>query len=67
VSISGHEALLLRAAERATLLGTPFESLADYVHRIAAEEADAKVVSFADMRDKLRPPATAAVTETTPH
>ena len=57
----------VRAATRASLLGTPFECLADYVHRIAAEEAAAKVVlPFADWRDRLRPPATAAVTETTP-
>jgi hypothetical protein len=47
-----------RAAYRAALLGEPFESLADYIHRIAAEEAAAKVVSFADMRDKLRPTET---------
>ena len=50
----------MRAATRATLLGTPFECLFDYVRRIAAEEAAAKIVSFADMREKLRP------TETTP-
>ena len=48
----------VRAATEAILLGRPFESLADYVHRIAAEAEAAKVVSFADMRDKLRPPAT---------
>jgi hypothetical protein len=53
-----------RAATRATLLGTPFESLADYVHRMAAEEeAAAKVVSFADMRAKLRPATITTDTE----
>ena len=45
----------MRAANRANLLGTPFECLADYIHRIAAEEAAAKVVNFAEMRAKLRP------------
>jgi hypothetical protein len=44
-----------RAAYRAALLGTPFESLADWAARTIAEEAAAKVVSFADMREKLRP------------
>jgi len=53
-----NRAAYVRAANRATLLGKPFESLADYVHRIAAEEPAAKVVSFSDMREKLRPPAT---------
>jgi hypothetical protein len=47
-----------RAAYRATLLGEPFESLADWAARTIAAEAAAKVVSFADMREKLRPPAT---------
>jgi hypothetical protein len=47
------------AAALAVLFGTPFESLADWAARTVAEEAAAKVVSFADMRDKLRPPATA--------
>jgi hypothetical protein len=37
------------------LTGAPFESLADVCRRQAAEEAAAKVVSFADMREKLRP------------
>jgi hypothetical protein len=46
----------LRAAKAAELLGTPFVSLVDAVHRQAEEEAAAKVVSFADMRRKLRPP-----------
>jgi hypothetical protein len=46
----------LRAAVSAELLGTPFMSLVDAVHRQAEEEAAAKVVSFADMRRKLRPP-----------
>jgi hypothetical protein len=48
----------VRAATRATLLGTPFECLVDYVRRIAAEEEAAKVVSFADWRKKLRPALT---------
>jgi hypothetical protein len=47
----------LRAAVLAELLGTPFMSLVDAVHRQAEEEAAAKVVSFADMRRKLRPSA----------
>jgi hypothetical protein len=47
----------LRAAVSAVLLGTPFVSLIDAVHRQAAEEAAAKVVNIADMRRKLRPPA----------
>ena len=63
MSIAGHEALLLRAAERATLLGTPFESLADWAARKIAEEAAAKVINLADMRDKLRPPATTTTTQ----
>ena len=52
----------MRGAERAILLGEPFECLFDYVRRIAAEEAAAKVVSFAERREKLRP----ASTTTTP-
>jgi hypothetical protein len=47
----------VRAATRAMLTGKPFETLADACRRQAAEEAAAKVVSFADMREKLRPPA----------
>ena len=66
MSISDQE-VYERAAYRAALLGTPFETLADWAARKIAAEATAKVVSFADMREKLRPPATAAVTETTPH
>ena len=57
------EEAYMRAANRANLLGEPFESLADWAARAIAAEAAAKVVSFADMREKLRPPATAAVTE----
>jgi hypothetical protein len=57
MSIAGQEAYV-RAATRAILLGKPFETLVDAVHRLAAEEAAAKVVSFADWREKLRPPAT---------
>ena len=48
----------MRAAERAILLGEPFESLADWAARAIAAEAAAKVVSFADMRAKLKPEAT---------
>jgi hypothetical protein len=58
MSIAGHEALLLRAAERAILLGRPFESLADYVRRMAAEEAAAKVIHLSDIRAKLSAEAT---------
>jgi dihydroxyacid dehydratase/phosphogluconate dehydratase len=53
----------VRAATGAMLTGQPFESLADACRRQAAEEAAAKVVSFADMRTKLRPLLTAATTE----
>ena len=49
----------LRAAVSAKLLGTPFVSLVDAVHRQAAEAAAANVVSISDMRRKLRPPPTA--------
>jgi hypothetical protein len=52
------DALLVRAATRATLLGEPFECLADYVRRMAAEEAAAKILPFADWREKLRPAST---------
>jgi hypothetical protein len=45
----------VRAATGAMLTGTPFESLADWAARQKAEEAAAKVVSFADMRARLRP------------
>jgi hypothetical protein len=45
----------VRAATGAMLRGQPFETLVDACRRHAAEEADAKVVSFADMREKLRP------------
>jgi hypothetical protein len=54
MSDRAHEAYV-RAAERAILLGEPFESLADWVARAIAAEAAAKVVSFADKRTKLRP------------
>jgi hypothetical protein len=47
----------LRAAVSAVLLGTPFVSLVEAAHRQAEEEAAAKVVSIADFRRKLRPPA----------
>jgi hypothetical protein len=45
----------VRAATHAMLTGQPVETLADACRRQAAEEAAAKVVSFADMRMKLRP------------
>jgi hypothetical protein len=45
----------VRAATGAMLTGKPFETLVDACRRQAAEEAAAKVVSFADMRTKLRP------------
>jgi hypothetical protein len=45
------------AAASAALFGAPFESLADWAAQQKAEEAAAKVVSFADMREKLRPPS----------
>jgi hypothetical protein len=43
------------AAASAALFGTPFESLADWAAQQKAKEDAAKVVSFADMREKLRP------------
>jgi hypothetical protein len=52
--LTDHEAYM-RAANRANLLGTPFECLADYVRRLAAEEAAAKIINLAEMRAKLRP------------
>lgn len=42
-------------ATDAMLIGEPFQSLADACRRQAAEEATSKVVSFADLRAKLRP------------
>jgi hypothetical protein len=45
----------LCAATGAMLAGQPFESLVDACRRRAAEDAAAKIVSFADMRKKLRP------------
>ncbi|SHH17049.1 hypothetical protein [Bradyrhizobium erythrophlei] len=49
-------AAYVRAATGAMLTGQPFETLVDACRRQAAEEAAAKVVSFTDMRMKLRPP-----------
>ena len=49
---------LARAAHRAVLLGRPFESLADWATRTIADEAAAKVISLAEMREKLRPSTT---------
>jgi hypothetical protein len=54
MSIAGRDAYV-RAVTRAILLGEPFETLVDAVHRHAAEEAAAKVVSLADKRAELRP------------
>jgi hypothetical protein len=45
----------VRAATGAMLTGQPFETLVDACRRQAAEVAAAKVVQFADMREKLRP------------
>jgi hypothetical protein len=45
----------VRAATGAMLTGKPFETLVDACRRKAAEDAAAKIVSFADMRKKLRP------------
>jgi hypothetical protein len=42
----------------AILLGRPCESLADWATRTIAEEAAAKVVDLATMREKLRPSTT---------
>jgi hypothetical protein len=48
----------VRAATDAMLTGRPFETLVDACRRQASEEEAAKkVVSFADMRMKLRPEA----------
>jgi hypothetical protein len=44
-----------RAAAEAALMGTPFKTLVDTVREMAEEQAAAKIVSFADMRRKLRP------------
>jgi hypothetical protein len=46
-----------RAATGAMLTGEPFESLADWAAQQKAKEEAAKVVSFADWREKLRPSA----------
>jgi hypothetical protein len=51
------QAAYVRAATGAMLTGKPFESLVDACRRQVAEEEAAKVVSFADMRMKLRPEA----------
>jgi hypothetical protein len=45
----------VRAAAGAMLTGAPLESLADWAAQEKAKEAGAKVVSFADWREKLRP------------
>jgi hypothetical protein len=51
------------AAAKAVLFGTPFESLADWAAQQKAQEEAAKVVSFADMREKLRPATITIATE----
>jgi hypothetical protein len=56
VEIAEHPAV--SAVTDAMLSGEPFETLVDVCRRQAAEEAATKVVSFADMRTKLRPSAT---------
>jgi hypothetical protein len=45
----------VRAATGAALTGKPFESLIDACLRQSAETEAAKIISFADMRKKLRP------------
>jgi hypothetical protein len=45
----------VRAATHAILTGKPFETLVDGCRRLAAEEAAAKIVQFAEWREKLRP------------
>jgi hypothetical protein len=45
----------VRAATGAMLTGKPFETLMDACRRRAAEIEAGKIVSFADMRRKLRP------------
>jgi hypothetical protein len=52
---SDRDALYVRAATFAMLTGKPFETLIDAVHRHSAEVEAGKIVSFADMRRKLRP------------
>jgi hypothetical protein len=49
-----------RAAAHAMLTGQPFKSLADWAAQQKAQEAAAKIISFADWRAKVRPesPAT---------
>jgi hypothetical protein len=51
----------VRAATRAMLTGKPFETLVDACRRQSAEIEVAKIVSFADMRRKLRPDVTQEV------
>jgi hypothetical protein len=45
----------VRAATWAMLTGEPFESLVDWAAQEKAKAEAAKVVSFADWREKLRP------------
>jgi hypothetical protein len=45
----------VRAATAAILTGKPLETLVDACRRQAAEIEAGKIVSFADMRRKLRP------------
>jgi hypothetical protein len=51
----------VRAATAAMLTGKPFETLADACRRQAAELEAGKIVSFAEMRRKLRPDVTQEV------
>jgi hypothetical protein len=48
----------VRAATGAKLTGKPFETLVNACRRQSAEVDAAKIVSFADMRRKLRPDIT---------
>jgi len=52
------EEAYMRAAYRATLLGEPFETLADWAARAIAAEAAAKVIHLSDIRAKLSAEAT---------
>jgi hypothetical protein len=58
------EEAYVRAANRANLLGEPFETLADWAARTIAAEAAAKILPFADWREKLRPPTITTATTT---
>jgi hypothetical protein len=53
------EAACVRYHARLYLEGRPAQSLADWAAQEKAKDEAAKVVSFADMRARLRPPAAA--------